>query len=51
MSLLYLSRGQAALELTYVGDQRQLETALAQRDLALAPEPSGGGWVLQRRGG
>ena len=49
MAVLSLSRGEAAVEITYAGDQRQLELALAQRDLTLAREPAGG-WVLQRRG-
>ncbi len=49
MVVLSLSRGEAAVEISYAGDQRQLELALAQRDLTLALEPTGG-WVLQRRG-
>ena len=49
MSVRQLSRQRAAVDITYAGDQRQLEFALAQRDLALTPEPAGLGWVLQRR--
>jgi len=49
MALVYLTRGQAAVTLTYAGDERQLELALAQLDLALAPQADGA-WVLQRRG-
>ena len=50
MSVRSLSRGLASVDLTYAGDQRQLEFALAQRQLTLAPEATGLGWVLQRRG-
>lgn len=50
MSVRSLSRGQASVDITYAGDQRQLQFALAQRELELAPEASGLGWVLQRRG-
>jgi hypothetical protein len=50
MAVRQLSRQRAAVDITYAGDQRQLEFALAQRDLALTPEPAGLGWVLQRRG-
>jgi uncharacterized protein DUF2066 len=51
MSVRSLSRGLASIDITYAGDQRQLEFALAQRQLTLAPEAAGLGWVLQRRGG
>jgi hypothetical protein len=50
MSVRSLSRGRAAVDITYAGDERQLQFALAQRELMLAPEPTGAGWVLQRRG-
>jgi hypothetical protein len=50
MSVRSLSRGLASVDITYAGDQRQLEFALAQRELTLAPEATGLGWVLQRRG-
>ncbi len=50
MSVRSLGRGEAMVDLTYAGDQRQLQFALAQRDLALAPEPVGGGWILRRGG-
>src|SRR5262249_39698736 len=49
MSVLSLSRVAASVEITYAGDQRQLQLALAQRDLTLAQDATGG-WVLQRRG-
>ncbi len=48
MALVSLSRGEAAVEITFAGDQRQLQLALAQRDLTLVSEPTGG-WVLRRR--
>jgi hypothetical protein len=51
MSVRSLSRGLALVDITYAGDQRQLQFALAQRELTLAPEASGLGWVLQRRAG
>jgi hypothetical protein len=51
MSVRSLSRGLASIDITYAGDQRQLEFALAQRQLTLAPEAAGLGWVLQRRAG
>lgn len=50
MAVRSLSRSEASVEITYAGDQRQLQFALAQRDLTLASEPAGGGWILQRRG-
>jgi hypothetical protein len=49
MSVLSLTRSAASVEITYAGDQRQLQLALAQRDLALSQDQTGG-WVLQRRG-
>ena len=49
MSLLSLTRSAAAVQITYAGDQRQLQLALAQRDLTLAQDLTGG-WVLHRRG-
>jgi hypothetical protein len=49
MSILSLSRGQAEIEITFAGDQRQLQLALAQRDLTLAADAAGA-WILQRRG-
>jgi hypothetical protein len=49
MSVLSLSRSAASVEITYAGDQRQLQLALAQRDLTLSQDQTGG-WVLQRRG-
>ncbi|HXV23559.1 MAG TPA: DUF2066 domain-containing protein [Alphaproteobacteria bacterium] len=50
MTVRSLSRSEASVEITYSGDQRQLQFALAQRELTLAPEPIQGGWILQRRG-
>jgi hypothetical protein len=49
MSVLSLSRAAASVEITYAGDQRQLQLALAQRDLTLDQDPTGA-WVLHRRG-
>ena len=49
MSILFLSRSQASVEITFAGDQRQLQLALAQRDLSLAADAAGA-WILQRRG-
>jgi hypothetical protein len=45
--LVALDRGQATVEIHYVGDPDQFRTALAQRDLELGgSDPD---WVLQRR--
>jgi hypothetical protein len=49
MSILSLSRSLASIEITFAGDQRQLQLALAQRDLTLAADAAGA-WILQRRG-
>ena len=49
MSVLSLTRTAASVEITYAGDQRQLQLALAQRDLTLSQDQTGG-WILQRRG-
>lgn len=48
IDLLSLDRQQAQVELHYVGDQQQLQLALAQRNLNLSgADPN---WVLQRSG-
>jgi hypothetical protein len=49
MSVLSLTRTGASVEITYAGDQRQLQLALGQRDLTLSQDQTGG-WILQRRG-
>jgi len=45
--LMQLSRGEASLRLTFLGDEEQLALALAQRDLDLARGPLS--WVLRVR--
>ena len=46
--LLSLGRGEAVVEITFIGDENQLRLALAQRNLSLSAE--GGQWRLQASG-
>jgi len=47
--LVSMSRAEAVIEITYIGDEGQLRLALAQRNITLAEE--GGRWRLQASGG
>lgn len=44
--LILLSRGEARVNVQFIGDVDQLALALEQADLALREEPDGGGWFL-----
>ena len=45
IEIVYLTRGEARVNLTYLGDQAGLSRVLGQRDLTLQPEPQGA-WSL-----
>ncbi len=47
VNLLYLSRDEARLDLVFVGDRAQLDRALTQQDLSLAPADAPDAWVLR----
>ncbi|HLB80135.1 MAG TPA: DUF2066 domain-containing protein, partial [Dongiaceae bacterium] len=47
VELLYLARDEARLDLVFVGDRAQLERALTQQDLSLAPADAPDAWVLR----
>ena len=41
IQIIYLTRGEARINLTYLGDQAGLSQVLGQRDLSLQPRPQG----------
>jgi hypothetical protein len=41
IEIVYLTRGEARVNLTYLGDQAGLSRVLGQRDLTLQPAPQG----------
>ena len=49
VDLLYLARDEARLDLVFVGDRAQLDRALTQQDLSLAPADAPDAWVLRLR--
>ena len=45
--LLRLGRGEALIEIHFIGDEKQLQTAMAQRDLILASTAGEAAWELR----